>query len=120
MFLFTLASLHNVLSVTNGSLLTQIVIVLRQPQRPQIDDILPLKVRLHYRAKSMLDESARRVFDKFASSKGAKSAFLLDEFARRSNSLIKFGTLLDSVNAPLPTRAPTQAACCCNSLLLSV
>jgi hypothetical protein len=40
-----------------------------------------LKVRLHRRAKSMLDELARRVFDKFALSKAAKSAFLLDEFA---------------------------------------
>jgi hypothetical protein len=38
----------------------------------------------------MLDEFARRVFDKFAPSKAAISAFLLDEF----------GTLLDSVNAP--------------------
>jgi hypothetical protein len=50
----------------------------------------------------LLDELARRVFDKFASSKAAKSAFLLDEFARRGNSSIKLGTLLDSVNAPLP------------------
>jgi hypothetical protein len=36
---------------------------------------LALKVRLEYRAKSMLDEFARHVFDKFA------SAFLLEEFA---------------------------------------
>jgi hypothetical protein len=37
-----------------------------------------LKVRLHYPAKSMLDEFARRVFDKFAPSKAAISAYLLD------------------------------------------
>jgi hypothetical protein len=59
-----------------------------------------LKVRLHYRAKSMLDLFARRVFDKFAPSKAAISAFLLAEFARRANSSPKLGTLLDSVNAP--------------------
>jgi hypothetical protein len=60
-----------------------------------------LKVRLNYRAKSMLDEFARRVFDKFAPGKAAISVFLLDEFARRANSSLKLGTLLDSVNAPL-------------------
>jgi hypothetical protein len=49
----------------------------------------------------MLDEFARRVFDKFAPSKTAISAFLLDEFARGANSSLKLGTLLDSVNAPL-------------------
>jgi hypothetical protein len=49
----------------------------------------------------MLDEFARRVFDKFALIKAAISAFLLDEFARRANSSLKIGTLLDSVNAPL-------------------
>jgi hypothetical protein len=43
--------------------------------------VLSLNGRLHYRAKSMLDEFARRVFAKFASSKEAISAFLLDEFA---------------------------------------
>jgi hypothetical protein len=48
----------------------------------------------------MLDEFARRVFDKFAPSKAAISAFLLDEFALRANSSLKLGTLLDSVNAP--------------------
>jgi hypothetical protein len=48
----------------------------------------------------MLDESARRVFDKFAPCKAAISAFLLDEFARQANLLLKLGTLLDSVNAP--------------------
>jgi hypothetical protein len=52
-----------------------------------------LKVRLHYRAKLMLDEFARRVFDKFAPSKAAISAFLLEELAF-------FGTLHDCVNAP--------------------
>jgi hypothetical protein len=43
-----------------------------------------------WRVKSMLDEFARRVFDKFASSKASKSAFLLDEFAqtRRLNSAL--------------------------------
>jgi hypothetical protein len=59
-----------------------------------------LKVRLPYRANSMLDEFARRVFDKFAPSKVAISAFLLDKFGRRANSSLKLGTLLDSVNAP--------------------
>jgi hypothetical protein len=59
-----------------------------------------LKVRLHYRAESMLDEFARRVFDKFAPSRTAISAFLLDKFARRADSSLKLGTLLDSVNAP--------------------
>jgi hypothetical protein len=49
----------------------------------------------------MLDEFARRIFDKFAPSKAAISAFLLDEFARRANSSLKLGSLLDSVNAPL-------------------
>jgi hypothetical protein len=49
----------------------------------------------------MLDEFAWGVFDKFASSKAAISAFLLVEFARRANSSLKLGTLLDSVNAPL-------------------
>jgi CRP-like cAMP-binding protein len=49
----------------------------------------------------MLDEFARRLFDKFAPSKAAISAFLLDKFARRANSLLKLGTLLNSVNAPL-------------------
>jgi hypothetical protein len=44
-----------------------------------------LKVRLHNRAKSMLDEFALRVFDKLAPSKAAISAFLLVEFARRAN-----------------------------------
>jgi hypothetical protein len=60
---------------------------------------LYIKVRLLYRAKSMLDELARRVFDKFTPSKAAISAFLLDEFARPANSSLKLGTLLDSVNA---------------------
>jgi hypothetical protein len=49
----------------------------------------------------MLDEFARRVFDKFAPSKRTISALLLDKFARRANSLLKLGTLLDSVNSPL-------------------
>jgi ribosome-associated toxin RatA of RatAB toxin-antitoxin module len=40
-----------------------------------------LKVLLHYRAKSMLGEFARHVFDKFVRSKAAISAFLLDKFA---------------------------------------
>jgi hypothetical protein len=57
-------------------------------------------VHLHYRAKSMLDEFARRVFNKFAWIKVAISAFLLDEFARYANSLPKLGTLLESVSAP--------------------
>jgi hypothetical protein len=48
----------------------------------------------------MLDEFARRVFEKFGSSKASKSALLLDKFARRGNSSLKLGTLLDSVNAP--------------------
>jgi hypothetical protein len=52
-----------------------------------------LKVRLHYRSKSMLDEFARRVFDKFVLSKAAISAFLLDEF---SNSSLQLGTLFDN------------------------
>jgi hypothetical protein len=58
-----------------------------------------VKVRLHYLAKSTLDEFARRVFDKLASSKLSKSPFLLDEFARRANSSLKLETLLDIVNA---------------------
>jgi hypothetical protein len=37
-----------------------------------------VKVRLHYRAKSMLDKFARRVFDKFAPSKAAITAILFD------------------------------------------
>jgi hypothetical protein len=49
----------------------------------------------------MLDEFAQRVFDKSASSKASKSTFLLDKFARRGDSSLKLGTLLDSVNAPL-------------------
>jgi hypothetical protein len=48
----------------------------------------------------MLDEFAQSVFDKLASSKATKTAFLLDEFNRRANSSIKLVTLLDSVNAP--------------------
>jgi hypothetical protein len=43
----------------------------------------------------MLDELSRRVFDKFASGKSAKSNFLLDKFARLSNlflKLVAFGT----------------------------
>jgi hypothetical protein len=48
----------------------------------------------------MLNEFAPRVFDKFAPSKTAISAFLLDEFARRANSSLELGTLLDSVNPP--------------------
>jgi hypothetical protein len=59
-----------------------------------------LKVRLHYRAKLMLDEFARRVFDKFAPSKAAISAFLLEELARRANSALKLGPLHYCVNAP--------------------
>jgi hypothetical protein len=51
-----------------------------------------LKVRLHYRAKSMLDEFARRVFEKFVPSKAEISGFLLDEFARRTNFSLKLGT----------------------------
>jgi hypothetical protein len=62
---------------------------------------LLLRVRLHYRAKSMINELARRVFDKFTPSKAAISAFLLDDFARQENSSLKLGTLLESVNAPL-------------------
>jgi hypothetical protein len=49
----------------------------------------------------MLDEFARRLFDKFAPSKAAISAILLDEFARRANSSLKLDPFLDSVNAPL-------------------
>jgi hypothetical protein len=45
----------------------------------------------------MLDELARRVFDKFAPSKVVISAFLLDEFARRANSSLKLGILLNIV-----------------------
>jgi hypothetical protein len=33
----------------------------------------------------LLDDFARRLFDKFASSKAAKAAFLLDEQTRRLN-----------------------------------
>jgi hypothetical protein len=65
-----------------------------------------VKVRLQYtieqsREFNLLDEYAWRVFEKFASTKVAKSVFLLDEFAR-ANLSIKLGTLLDSVNAPIP------------------
>jgi hypothetical protein len=45
----------------------------------------------------MLDEFARRVFDKFEPSKATLSVFLLEEFARRANLSLKLGTLLDSV-----------------------
>jgi hypothetical protein len=55
---------------------------------PKSGTCMRLKVRLHYRAKSSLDEFARRVFD---------------EFARRAKSSLKLGTLLDSINAPLVT-----------------
>jgi hypothetical protein len=48
----------------------------------------------------MLDEFARRVFDKFAPSKVSISTFLLDGFARRANLPLKLGTLLDSLSAP--------------------
>jgi hypothetical protein len=48
----------------------------------------------------MLDEFARRVFEKFVPSKAEISGFLLDEFARRTNFSLKLGTLLDRVNAP--------------------
>jgi hypothetical protein len=37
----------------------------------------------------MHDKFARRVLDKFAPSKAAISAFLLDEFARRASLLLK-------------------------------
>jgi hypothetical protein len=40
------------------------------------------------KAAFLLDEFARRLFDKLASSKAAKVAFLLDEFARQANSSI--------------------------------
>jgi hypothetical protein len=49
----------------------------------------------------MLDESAQRVFDKFAPSKAAISSFCSRTFARRANLSLELGTLLDSVNAPL-------------------
>jgi hypothetical protein len=45
---------------------------------------------------NLLDEFARRVFDKLSSSKAVKSAFLLDKFARarQLNSLLDSVTLL--------------------------
>jgi hypothetical protein len=52
-----------------------------------------VKVRLHYRAKSMLDEFARRVFDKLTCTEESGNIGL---FARQVCST----TLLDSVNAP--------------------
>jgi hypothetical protein len=73
-----------------------------------------LKVRLHYRAKwrvlSMLDEFARRLFDKIASSKASKSALLLGEQTRRLNSdLCKrtFRVSLVSEVHRAPTESPT-------------
>jgi hypothetical protein len=59
----------------------------------------------------MLDEFARRVFDKFARNKAVISATLLDEFARRANSSLKLGTLLDSVHAPFVHYSDTSKNC---------
>jgi hypothetical protein len=67
----------------------------------------------------MLDEFARCVFDKFASSKAAISTFLLDEFARRANLSLRLSTLHDSVNAPLDTNYTltlhVNGTCCTQS-----
>jgi hypothetical protein len=59
------------------------------------------KVRLHNRAKSMLDEIAWRVFDNLRPAKRQYRPFCWTSLL---DSSLKPGTLLDSVNAPLGSK----------------